>query len=489
MLVRQERAAEAEPGSEKRSVGMAGRPVAARGGGGMLYGLIVFAIVSVLCLGFAIWQLTNTKKLESDATSKARRLEQYGSPPPYYLDEATARNSSAFAVMNEDIRQLAKLIAGKTEAVRPALVESANKLLKDIAGDTAAFEPGDTLLTALKKLHGAYAGLSNKNTQLNTELEESRLENQSLKEGLKIVRDEFEQQVAEQKEETARIEQEKTEQLAAKDEQLAEQQAEAEAIGKELSDLKVEQQRKDREHDIAATRLKEELGALRDQVRVYKLGGFDPYSILTKADGRVLRAIPGSDVIYIDLGKRDRIRPGLTFEVFSPTGGGEREGFRGKASVEVTTVLETTAECRVTRATPGRPIVEGDVVVNIAYERNRLPKFVVRGEFDLNYDNEVDFDGAEKVAAIIRAWGGQVVDEIDETTDFLVIGRGPQVPTLSAGWPASDVIRDLTDSRLDQLNEYRRDIEQARTLYIPVITQTQFLFLTGYSGRGPILTD
>ncbi len=469
---------------------MAGRPVAARGGGGTLYGLIAFAFVSVLCLGFAIWQLTNTKKLESDLSNRDRDLRQYGSPPSYYKDEASARNSSVFEAMSSDIEDLALLVTGKDSAVRPAIAEASNKLLKEIADASPdTIEAGDTLLTALKKLHGAYAELKSKNTELTANLEEARLENLSLKEGLKTVRDEFEQQVAEQKEETARLEQEKADQLAAKDEQVAQQQAEAEAIGKELSDLKVEQQRRDREHDVVVTRLTTELDNLRDQVRVYKLGGFDPYSILTKADGRVLRAIPGSDVIYINLGEKDRIRSGLRFEVFSPVGGGQQQDFHGKATVEVTNVSETTAECRVMRMTPGRPIVEGDVVVNIAYERDRLPKFVVRGEFDLNYDGEIDWNGADTVIAVIQAWGGQVVEEIGETTDFLVIGMGPQVPTLSGKPPVTDVIRDLADSRLDRLDQYRRDIDQARTLYIPVITQSQFLFLTGYSGQGPILTD
>ncbi|MFQ5806211.1 MAG: hypothetical protein ACE5I3_07165 [Phycisphaerae bacterium] len=469
---------------------MAGRPVAARGGSGILYGLIAFVIVAVASLGGFVWQLTSNKALQSDNERKARWLQQYGTPPPYYQDEASARNSSAFAVMSKDIEDLALLITGKRDAVRPAIVEGSNNLLKQIAdASPGTIEAGDTLLTALKKLRGAYADLNKKNAQLTTDLEEARLENQSLKEGLKTVRDEFEQQVAELSEETARIEQEKTEQLAAKDEQLAKQQAEAEAIAEELSQARVERQRKDREHDIATTRLKEDLQKLRDQIAALKPGGFDPYDILTKADGRVLRAIPGSDVIYINLGAADRIRSGLTFEVFSPIGGERREGFRGKASVEVTAVLQNAAECRVTRMTPGRPIVKGDILVNIAYERNRLPEFVVRGEFDLDYDGQADWNGVEKVTAVIRAWGGQVVDDIDETTDFLVVGTGPHVPTLSTERPVSDVIRDLADSRLDELNEYRRDVEQARTLYIPVITQSQFLFLTGYSGRGPILAD
>jgi hypothetical protein len=470
---------------------MAGRPVAARGGGGILYGLIAFVIVAVASLGAFIWQLTGNQALQDSNDNQARRLTQYGTPPSYYLDEAGARGSSAFAVMSGDIEDLAFLITGKKEAVRPAIVESSNRLLQRIVETTppGTIESGDTLHAALKKLHGAHLELREQHTELTANLDESQLENQLLREGLKTVRDDFEQAVAAQKEETARIEQGKTEQLAAKDEQLAKQQAEAEAIGEELGRARVEQQRKDRDYDIAMDRLRKDLEGLQDQIRELKPGGFDPYDILTKADGVVLRAIPGSDVIYINLGEEDRIRPGLTFEVFSPTSGERQAGFRGKASVEVTAVLETTAECRVTRATLGRPIVEGDIVVNIAYERNRLPRFVVRGEFDLDYDGEKDWNGIEKVTAVIRAWGGEVVDEIDESTDFLVVGMGPQVPALPEERPVSDVIRDLADSRLKDLEEYRFDVEQAQTFYIPVITQSQFLFLTGYSGRGPILTD
>ena len=112
---------------------------------------------------------------------------------------------------------------------------------------------------------------------------------------------------------------------------------------------------------------------------------------------------------------------------------------------------------------------------------------MVRGEFDLNYDGQTDWDGLEKVTGIIQAWGGQVVDTVDESTDFVVVGMGPQAVSLASGRPVSDVIRDLADSRLDRLSAYQQDIEQARTLYIPVITQTQFLFMTGYSGQGPVL--
>ena len=419
-------------------------------------------------------------------TTAQNELRKHGPPPPYYRDEATARGSAVFTAMNDDIKALALLTSGNEEAVRPAIAASATKLLKQVAAATPGVNEGDPLLKALASLHADASKLRAQNATLTAELDQTRQAKQTAEDNLQTVRDEFEAQVAELQEELDQVARRSSDQLAAKDEQLARQQAEADAIGEELSRAKVAQQAAETNHEIEVHRLKEDLKTREQQLAVYK-GEFDPYAILTKADGRVLRAIPGSDVVYINLGEKDHIKPGLTFEVFSPTVGDRGGEFRGKASIEVADVTDTTAECQVTRTVPGRPIVEGDIIVNIAYERDRLPKFVVRGEFDLDYDGQPDRDGLETVTAIIQAWGGQAVDKIDETTDFLVVGRGPQVPELSAQQPVSDVIRDLADSRLDDLVAYQRDLEQARTLYIPVITQSQFLFLTGYSGQGPIL--
>jgi cell division protein FtsL len=468
---------------------MAGRPVAARGGSGILYGLIAFVIVAVASLGGFVWQLTANRQLQDENESAVRKQKQYGTPPSYYVQEASARNSSVFGVMQNDLEELAFLVTGKREAVRPAIVEGANKLLQEIAADSpGTINPSDTVLTALWNLHGAYMDLRRKHTQLTADLQDLRNENRDLAVGVKRAQDEFAAQVAELKEEVARLAQERYEQLAAKDEQLANQLAEADALNEELGNLKKEQRTAGEFHDAEVQRLEKKISELETKVAELKPGGFDPYDILTKADGQVLRAIPGSDVIYINLGQADRIKPGMKFEVFSPIDP-QRYGFRGKASVEVAAVMDTTAECRVTRMTPGRPILEEDIVVNIAYERDRLPKFVVLGEFDLNYDNQKEADGRDKVAAIIRAWGGRVVDQIDENTDFLVVGTGPQVPAPSGALPVSDVVRDLADSRLKELRQYEQSVDQAQRLYIPVITQTQFLFLTGYSERGPLLTE
>jgi len=467
---------------------MAGRPVAARGGNGMLYGLITFVVLTMGGIGAFVWQLTGNKELQSQAERARSEVRTYGSPPAYYREEARARSTAVFNVMNKDLQELARLTCGKEDAVRPAIVTSAGRILRDSVAAGAPISQDDYLLGALSKLLLEYKRLSGDNERLTAELAQARQAQLNAEKNLATVREEFEDQIAELGGELEGIADQSTEQLAAKDEQLALQQAEADAIGEELSRARVVQQTLVQDHEIAMHRVTRDLEALQDQIAVLKPGGFDPYDILTKADGRVLRAIPGSDVIYINLGQRDRIKPGMTFEVFSTVESESRGDFRGKASVEVTAVMETTAECLVTRETPNRPIVENDVIVNIAYEQNRLPKFVVRGEFDLDHDGETDWNGVANVSAIIQAWGGQVVNKIDETTDFVVIGMGPQAPEYPGDRPVSPVFKDLADSRLDDMEEFQSDIEHARTLYIPIITSSQFLHLTGFSGQGsPVL--
>ncbi|MBN2447422.1 MAG: hypothetical protein JXO22_11880, partial [Phycisphaerae bacterium] len=205
-----------------------------------------------------------------------------------------------------------------------------------------------------------------------------------------------------------------------------------------------------------------------------------PTAILTKADGKVLRAIPGSDLVYIDLGSNDGVKVGMGFEVFSKVD--IPEGLRGKASLEVATVMSDTAECRVTRSTPSKPIIEDDLVVNIAFERNRLPKFVVKGDCDLDYDGQPDGEnGREKVAGLIRQWGGQVAPELDETTDFVVIGTAPFVPVIPVGETATATIMAQADAARLARVDFQDLIARANATYIPVITQSQFLFLTGYA--------
>src|SRR5262245_26309630 len=196
---------------------MAVRP-ASRGGDGMLYGLIAFVIVSVASLGSFIWQLTNNKELENKLLSANRQVRELGNPPPYYKDEATARNSTVADTMNTQIKALATLISGKEDMLQPGLESESRRALKQIAESSpGVINPNDTLLTAINKLGSGYGKQSQQLAALKAERDELAALNDQISAGNAAARKEFEDQVADLTTNLARIEQEKQDAIATKD--------------------------------------------------------------------------------------------------------------------------------------------------------------------------------------------------------------------------------------------------------------------------------
>lgn len=467
---------------------MAGRPVSLHGGSsGMLYGLIAFAGISVISLGLFVFQLTKNKAAENRAQGAEQRIQLYGTPPSYYADEARSRKSNVFGVMNDDLRKLAGLVTGAPDDVGAAVQAKAQRVLGDIARTKpGTISTGDALLTALMTMSERYGREQATGRELGAQVQELRNQNAALTQQLKATRDEFEAQVARLSEQVRLAQEEKISAVAKKDSQLQQLQATLDATEAQLQSMRREGNTIVREKDIELGRREALISELQKQVQALKPGAFDPTAVLTSADGRIARAIPGSDLAYITLGAADRIKPGMGFEVYSPAreSGG---GLRGKASLEVVTVMEQTSECRVTRRVAGQPIIEGDVIVNIAYDRGRKPKFVVRGDFDLDYDGNTDFNGLEEIAALIRQWGGQVVEELDESVDFVVIGLPPTGPEIAADQRVSAVVRDQAVQKELERSKYRALVERAQKMFIPVVTQNQFLFLTGYAGDAVVV--
>lgn len=468
---------------------MAGRPVASRGGGltGLHYGLITFVILTVLMLVLFVLQLTKNSDLVTAAERANKKAQEFGEPAAWYVEEAGRRSTSVSAVMDDERRALAKLIAGTPDAFAAAVAADAAGRLKEIAarhnvdGRTIINETA-TLLTALESLSDALSAARQAERAASEAADVLKRDKESLVQQADARDKEFRSQVDDLNKRVGAAEEEKTRQLAEKDRQLADVQAALEAANQELQQLRTEVVRGEREKDLIIARLEKQVDALRQELQVVKPSTFDAESILTKSDGRVLRAIPGSEIVYISLGARDKIKVGMGFEVYSQTREA-KDNLRGKASIEVLTVMNDTAECRVSRVSPGQPIVEGDFVVNVAYEKSRKPRFVVAGDFDLDYNGVVDFEGGEKIKAIIREWGGQVAENLDESTDYVVIGLAPQVPPLS-GDNVSAVVRALAEDKEIEKSKFRDLVNEARSMYIPVMTQNAFLVLTGYAGTG-----
>jgi len=130
------------------------------------------------------------------------------------------------------------------------------------------------------------------------------------------------------------------------------------------------------------------------------------------ADGQILQVASQHQFVVINIGKRDRVFPGLILEVFQH----EQGRYVEKGGLEVIDVQDSVATCRITRELQpnGRPVSVGDFVANPVFD-TRTPKvFVLAGEFK-QYN-------AENLAAFIRASGGEVREKLSPGVDFLVAG-------------------------------------------------------------------
>jgi len=206
--------------------------------------------------------------------------------------------------------------------------------------------------------------------------------------------------------------------------------------------------------------------------------------ILWEADGSIIRTTIGSDELYVNLGRKDRLRPNMTFTVYDPKlGVGSGNNARGKGAIEIMTVGETESLARVTHTEPGETILAKDLIANVVYNRDahKVYKFYVFGDFDLDGDGISTPSERDKVIRMIQAWGGEVVTKIDSQTDFLILGTPPSGASnaLSANG-TSDQTADLDAQKKAQKDEYVKALITAKDFAIPVMDANRFFAYIGY---------
>ena len=236
-----------------------------------------------------------------------------------------------------------------------------------------------------------------------------------------------------------------------------------------------------RDNAVLASRVNE----LEKKVNLSRVKPEDASKLI---DGTIIEVTGNNDQVYIDRGRKHRIALGMTFEVYDdvssirPLGDGTMS--RGKASLEVTKVGETTSTCKVTRATPGRPVIRNDIVANAVYDPTYQFKFLVHGKFDMNNDGRPTDAEARHLESLVMEWGGTVVtgDQIPGDLDFLVLGVVPQEPPpLHAD--ASEVEVDIWVRRRQEVETYQRLFRQASEAQIPVLNANRFFVLIGHTPR------
>ncbi len=232
--------------------------------------------------------------------------------------------------------------------------------------------------------------------------------------------------------------------------------------------------------------LKERLDELQSILSVNRLRAQDPALLV---DGAILDTA-GTDEVYINRGRDDRIVLGMTFEVYDNEAALQEVDRltgalpRGKASLQVVQVRDSTSKCKVTRSIPGRPVVRHDIIANAVYDPNYVFKFLVHGKFDVDGDSRPTETEADFLRSLIVNWGGEVVtgEQLPGDLDFLVLGVEPREPM-----PPRP---DATEFELDGWVQKRRAHDQYHALFrqaseaqIPVLNANRFFILIGYTDR------
>lgn len=231
-----------------------------------------------------------------------------------------------------------------------------------------------------------------------------------------------------------------------------------------------------------AARLTAENKALNERVSSMRGGAQDEATLV---DGTVLRALEGNDV-FLSLGSRDRIILGMTFEVYGSAADLRLDSNgnypRGKATVEVTRVSDTTSTARVIRATPGQSVIEGDVLVNAVYDKDKRYTLFVFGRFDLDGENGPTESETATIKARIVDWGGTIKSEFAGDIDFLVLGQEPAEPAPLRPDPTQPEIREYQRQKKERA-DYLALMDRAAELSIPILNQNRMLTLIGYYVR------
>jgi hypothetical protein len=193
-----------------------------------------------------------------------------------------------------------------------------------------------------------------------------------------------------------------------------------------------------------------------------------------KADGQVVRV--NRQEVSINLGKKDRVRPGMVFTLYDSRTGVE-PGEPGNGKIEVMEVYGEFSICRVREMVKNRGIQTRDFVYNRVYhhDKNRALRFAVFGEFDLNGDGVATAAEREQLELMVTARGGKLDKEVGVKTDYLVVGSRPASPMVRPLDTSTTQAGGIVAVRGQEQRGYDGQIVQARLWAVPVLNTNRLL--------------
>lgn len=218
---------------------------------------------------------------------------------------------------------------------------------------------------------------------------------------------------------------------------------------------------------------------------IEELRGKRPEGVaVTLADATIVAQIRDEKKVYLDIGRDANLTLGMAFQVYDADDLvkiEDPEG-EGKAVVEIININSNSAIGRIVSRKPRAVVNDGDVLVNVIYDPNRVFTFHVFGQFDLNSDGDLDDNGNEQVRSMVTRFDGRLAEELGFATDYLVLGIEPLLPDRPEDELDLIKMKEFR-TQLENYQAYRDLIAKARELGVPVLNQNRFLDLVGYFER------
>lgn len=179
--------------------------------------------------------------------------------------------------------------------------------------------------------------------------------------------------------------------------------------------------------------------------------------------GEIRYVLRGGNIVSIDLGSADALRPGVTFGVVDRDETSRLQDADVKASIQVTRILGPhLAEARVV-ATPevGDPIIAGDGVYSPFWAPGRTVRIALAGPIDIDGDGRPDneaLEGMVVAAGAELADNGEASGRIDPGVRFLVVGETPELGGRN---------EDQAAAQIAELGEAKQRATEAGVTVIP----------------------
>lgn len=425
--------------------------------------LIVFVILTLI-MG-VLWYVTYR-----DYTETAAQLQQ--------SQQEASSNQKASRDYLEQIDRLKKVIGHEFENVGLDEEDNPNTVLGAMQQDMR--QNGGTLAqptfsATIVKLRQELNSTTKTNNSLQAKLNDQQQEILGLRNEYQAKVDQYEQ-AKNQAEATLR------DRISNQEEALTSKDKMIDELRTSYSQLQVESEQAREAH---ATELNQKNQQLADLTRIndnlrHRLDEATKFSFEVP-DGLIRMVDHVNNLVWINLGEADNLRPRTSFSVYGKSHHGVGRGPEEiKGAIEVTRVIGPhLAEARILKSDSYRPMTSGDPVYTPLWSPGQVERFSIVGLIDFD-DNGIS--DRQQLHELIEAAGGTIDNEVDDqgnltgkgitvATKFLVRG---EIPDYTQSTP------DKQDAHKKINTHFKEMYEQALQRGVRIVRLNDFLAYIGY---------